>query len=57
VSESTRTIDLLLKELADPALRGRLADAVNALRKPSWRKNVQAVTTNDLLKALFAQIG
>jgi adenine-specific DNA-methyltransferase len=30
---STRTIDVLLKEIADPALRTRLADAVNALRK------------------------
>jgi len=33
MSESTRTIDVLLKEVADPALRARLADAVNALRK------------------------
>ena len=27
------------------------------LAKPSWRKKAQAVTTNDALKALFAQIG
>jgi hypothetical protein len=25
--------------------------------KPSWRKRVQAVTSNDALKALFAEIG
>ena len=33
MSESTRTIDVLLKEVADPALRGRLVAAVNTLRK------------------------
>ena len=33
MSDSTRTIDVLLKEVPDPALRVRLADAVNALRK------------------------
>lgn len=27
------------------------------LAKPSWRKKAQSVTTNDALKALFAQIG
>lgn len=27
------------------------------LAKPSWRKKVQAVTSNDALKAVFAQIG
>jgi hypothetical protein len=30
---STRTIDVLLKEVIDPALRSQLADAINTLRK------------------------
>ncbi len=27
------------------------------LAKPSWRKKVQGVTTNEALKTLFAEIG
>jgi hypothetical protein len=27
------------------------------LAKPSWRKQVQTIGSNDALKALFAQIG
>ena len=33
MASSTRTIDVLLKEIGDPALRARLVEAVNALRK------------------------
>src|SRR5437762_7971814 len=33
MSNSTRTIDVLLKEVVDPALRSQLADAIDALRK------------------------
>src|SRR6266705_2382303 len=33
MANSTRTIDVLLKEVADSALRTQLADAINVLRK------------------------
>src|SRR3954467_3437699 len=33
MASSTRTIDVLLKEVVDPTLRSHLADAINALRK------------------------
>jgi adenine-specific DNA-methyltransferase len=33
MANSTRTIDVLLQEVADPTLRSQLADAINVLRR------------------------